>query len=220
MKSPTDIRARISRLLVRELRRRLAEAEERLPTRCHFNYRHPLDPRKMVDGEPNPKYNQILPTNQTIGLCMYGAEKPDEWPGNICEDPVDAQRCPYFQAKRTKQEVWVELRGQLQEPLWAEKNLPEVAALAWTLNERPDLEEAATHVDGDFKEPEPESPIEDPVVEVEVPVNKVKKEKPPPTPRPYVVWPREPSGPPWYVRLWRFIFGGPKDPPALPPGDS
>lgn len=155
MKSPDVIRARITRLLVRELHRRVGIASERLPVRCTHNYRHPLDPRRTVDGEPNPNYNRILPVNQTIGLCMLGAEDPSEWPGNICEDPIDAQRCPYFEVKQTKAQVWAELREQLKEPSWVEENLPEVAALAWTLNEAPDLEGAAQHVDAELA-PEPE----------------------------------------------------------------
>lgn len=140
MRTEAEVRQRVRGLLVRELDRRADEAQRRLPHLCTHNYRHPLDSRKTVEGEPNGNYNRIsngrsLPVVQTIGLCMLGSDDPQEWGGTICEDPIDAQRCPVFQASRGKDELLVEFRQQLVTPGWVEEHLPEVASLLWALDE-------------------------------------------------------------------------------------
>lgn len=138
MRSSTEIQGRIKHLLSRELDRRVAEATKRLPHKCEHNYRHPLDVRKTVDGEPNPSFNKItLPVAQTIGLCMLGSEDPETWGGTICEDPVDAQRCPYFSARESKDEILLTLRKDSQDSEWLQANLPEVYGLLWALQDRP-----------------------------------------------------------------------------------
>lgn len=134
MKPEIEVLAEVRRQLCVELEARLTAANQRLPTRCEHNYRHPLDARKLVDGEANSNYNHIatkLPViQQTIGLCMLGAETPDEWPGNICEDPVDAQRCPYFTCKTSKSEIWESLAQDLSDPVWLETHI-EIRTLLW-----------------------------------------------------------------------------------------
>jgi hypothetical protein len=134
MKTAREIKNRIRQLLVEELDRRLQEAQARLPVNCVFNHRQPLDVRKQVEGEPNPNYNRIsTTTDQTLGLCMYGSENREEWPGTICEDVLDAQRCPLFKAKVDKDQIWSQLQTDLAREGWAKRNLPEVAALMWAL---------------------------------------------------------------------------------------
>lgn len=137
MKSPTDIRARVRGLLVRELDLRIEEVTKRLPHLCQHNHRQPLDTRKTVDGEPNEDYNRTtkrgLPVVQTLGLCMLGSENPEEWGGTICEDPIDAQRCSDFKTVRSKHSIRDEMLDQLVTPGWAEDHMPEVAHLMWVL---------------------------------------------------------------------------------------
>ena len=140
MRPEAEVRDRLRALLVQELDRRVEEATKRLPHLCVYNYRHPLDDRKTVDGEPNYQYNRVTagawePVTRTMGLCMYGSESPEDWGGTICEDAVDAQRCSLFQPIRTKAEILTELEQQLKTPGWAEENLPEVAGLLWVLGE-------------------------------------------------------------------------------------
>lgn len=141
MKSESDVKKKIAEFLGVELDRRVREAGERLPFRCTHNHRQPLDARKTVGGERNPNYNRIsqvsqegvsLSVVQTIGLCML-----DE-PGKhltICEDPLDAKRCPFFCASEGKEQLLQGLTEQLQDPEWVEANMPEVHALLWVLNE-------------------------------------------------------------------------------------
>lgn len=136
MKSETEIRERLSGLLMRELHRRITEAGRRLPHRCKFNHRQPLDGRRTVDGEPNPNFNRV--TNgkalPVIGLCGYGLEDVTTWSGNICEDPIDAQRCPLFVPRQTKEAIRQEFEQQLATG-WLEENMPEVASLCWALGQ-------------------------------------------------------------------------------------
>jgi hypothetical protein len=116
-----------------------------------------LDVRKLVRGDRNPKYNRLSETDQTLGLCMlpkegglsgevldgwgrtvgdYQSPPPeDAWNGDICEDPVDAQRCPYFSQKRGRDEVLVELKRDLDDSEWVERNMPQLSTLFWVLDQ-------------------------------------------------------------------------------------
>lgn len=136
MKTQKEIEDRLRGLLCQELDRRVQEAMSRLPHRCSHNYRHPLDHRKTVEGEPNPAYNRIsdgkgLPVAQTMGLCMLDSLSKDDWKGDICEDPIDAQRCPYFNPVDTVPQVYEGLLRDLER-----RDLsPDVRALFWVLGE-------------------------------------------------------------------------------------
>jgi hypothetical protein len=134
MRSEDEVQNRIRYLLTQELERRIQEAGVRLPRRCVHNHIQPLDLRKQVDGEVNETYNRVggerLPV---IGLCMLGAEDPTEWRGAICEDPIDAQRCPYFDSGLTKEGIKEEFQTQIKDLKWLVSELPEVYGLLWAL---------------------------------------------------------------------------------------
>jgi hypothetical protein len=157
VKDDSDVQNRIRALLDEEFKLRVEASQERLPECCVYNHRQPLDSRKMVHSEENTQYNRItrgdgrgaLPVVQSIGLCMYGSETPETWPGTICEDPVDAKRCPpqAFTPKVTPEQVKTDFETQIKEPAWVKKNLPEVNALLWVL--------------GTEKLPEPPAPVEE-----------------------------------------------------------
>jgi hypothetical protein len=154
VKPDAEVQDRIRALLDEEFKLRVEASQERLPQCCIYNHRQPLDTRRMVNGQENTEYNRItrgdgrtaLPVLQTIGLCMYGSDNPQSWPGTICEDPVDAKRCPpqAFTPKVTPEVVKAEFETQIKDPDWVKKNLPEVNALLWVL--------------GDDKLPEPAPP--------------------------------------------------------------
>jgi len=134
MRSETEVQDRIRHLLTLELDRLVAKATARLPHQCIHNHRQPLDVRKEIEGEANPDYNRIERRLPVIGLCMLGAEDPTQWNGTICEDPIDAQRCPYYTDPKSNREV-VEgtFHAQLQDLRWVEANMPEVYGLLWAL---------------------------------------------------------------------------------------
>lgn len=133
MKNPDEIRDRIRGLLAQELEMRLEETQKRLPHLCTHNHRQPTDSRKQVDGLANPTYNRIDSNGSTVGLCMLGAESPEDWKGTVCEDPIDAQRCPYFNPVKSREAVSKDFLGQLQDPEWVLAEMPRVAELLWVL---------------------------------------------------------------------------------------
>ncbi len=146
MKTQADIEDRIRFLLSEELTRRVREAETRLPHLCVHNHRQPLDTRKTVEDMPNETFNRTsdqhgLPVVQTIGLCMLGSDNIEEWPGNICEEPIDAARCPYFKSTVSKAEVWQQFKVHIEDLAWVQANLPELYGLLWVLDDArsPDL---------------------------------------------------------------------------------
>ncbi len=190
----SDIQDRIRKLLDEEFQRRVEASQERLPVCCIYNYRHPIDTRKMLMGEENTEYNRItrgdnragLPVMQSVGLCMYGSEDPAKWPGTICEDPVDAMRCPpqAFTPKVTPEVVQKEFEAQIKDADWVKKNLPEVSALLWVL--------------GTEKLPEPPPPPPPP--------------EDPPLPPPSIVLT-------WWAKFCLWLAGLGKH-RLLPPGDG
>jgi len=129
------IEDRVQKLIDTERDSRLVESTRRLPHRCVYNHRQALDIRKTSLGEPNQDYNNVSRTRQTIGLCMYGSEDAETWLGNICEDPIDAQRCPLFVPQHERQVILDQFYQDLQEPLWVSSNMPELAALLWVLDQ-------------------------------------------------------------------------------------
>lgn len=142
MKTQNEIEDRIRYLLVLEIDRRVLEANQRLPHRCTHNHHQSLDTRQQVDGEPNETFNRVtdrqnLPVLQTIGLCMVGAEHPDAWQGTICEDPVDAQRCPLFTPMQTKKEIETSFWQDVSDSVWVQEHLPEMYGLFWALQRSP-----------------------------------------------------------------------------------
>lgn len=134
MKDQTDILIRARELVHAERERRIAEAQLRLPHLCTHNHRQPLDTRPTVEGEPNPSFNRISPNGTpTIGLCMLGADSPEEWLGAICEEPIDAQRCPYFDTTQSEETVLALFHQDLTNPEWVATRMPELATLFWVL---------------------------------------------------------------------------------------
>lgn len=135
MKPQSKIVGRARSLVETELFRRLQEAGQRLPRKCVHNHRHSLDSRPTVDGDPNPTYNRVnAEGGHTIGLCMLGADNPEEWSGTVCEDPIDAQRCPYFTPLQDKATVLREFASQLADSVWVSENMPLLWELLWILD--------------------------------------------------------------------------------------
>lgn len=134
MRSETEVQDRIRYLLTQEINHRVAAASARLPHLCKHNRRHPLDVRKEIAGAPNEQYNRVSGKNlPVIGLCMLGAEDATSWSGTICEDPIDAKRCPYFNSISSKASVQEEFYRQIKDLDWVGRNMPEVYGLLWAL---------------------------------------------------------------------------------------
>jgi hypothetical protein len=139
MKGESEVRARLNEVVFAEVARRIELTNEKLPHKCTHNYRHPLDARKRVNGEANEYYNRIttlgLPVLQSVGMCMLGADQPENWNGTICDEPIDAKRCPYFTPSKTKEDITKEVQEQLLDGEWVRENLPEAYGLLWVLED-------------------------------------------------------------------------------------
>jgi hypothetical protein len=138
MKSHSEIEGLIRDLICSEFNRRIDEATQRHPQLCINNYRHPLDLRKSIEGEKNEDFNRItdkvgLPVVQTIGLCLLESNESTEWGGTICEDPIDAKKCPYFTPTKDPSKILVELEEDLKNTAWVREHLPEVFTLLWVI---------------------------------------------------------------------------------------
>jgi len=133
VRSESEIQNRIRHLLSEELDRRVSQACARVPYNCIHNHRQPLDLRKEVAGEPNENYNRTSVSSPVIGLCMLNSSDPAEWGGTICEDPIDAQRCPYFDLASTRESISEEFYRQITDLDWVAENMAEVYGLLWAL---------------------------------------------------------------------------------------
>lgn len=165
MKDQTQIEERLRRLVLEALGAHMARFDVKLPTKCRHNHRQPLDHRKTVYGDSNPSYNRItsakdvsgkgLPVAQTIGLCMYGAENPDDWRGDICEDPIDAQRCNIYNPLVSKKVLYDAFVKGVRSEEWLGTHYPGILSLVWVLGQGVVIEEEPP--------PEEELPEEEPV---------------------------------------------------------
>ena len=129
MRPINEIEDRIRGLFFEELRLRGAEAEKRLPARCIYNKQNPLDSRSLHEGEPNDYHNRITTepwtaSTRTIGLCMYGSKDIETWPGNLCEDAIDAQRCPLFTPLQSKAEILAEFMSDISNVAYKSASVP------------------------------------------------------------------------------------------------
>lgn len=207
MRKEEEVRERVRELVKTELKRRLDDAHVKLPHRCVHNHRHALDTRKTILGEPNTGYNLVqdarhLPLAQTMGLCMLGAEDPEQWTGDICDEPIDAQRCPYFKPREDDLTLTTEFWKSVKDPKWVDENLPAVAALLWVcapaVQDAPEEQETTEPPNED----KPAPPVTEPANEdksAPLAVDPPNEDKP----APLVVAPKLT----WWARLVRWLVG-------------
>lgn len=105
------------------LTKRYRDKLTQCPSNCTFNYRH-----TTVDEESGKEVE--------IGLCMYGAENPEEWPGMICDDVQTAEQCPYFSCRHDKESIRKEFDEELQDDFKVAHHYKDIAALQWVLKEK------------------------------------------------------------------------------------
>jgi hypothetical protein len=133
MKTQGEVLRRIQDLLTFEWTRRCSLELAVIPDSCRHHHWHGIDVRKEINGHPNPQYNQVTASGgKQIGLCLYGSSNGD-WPGDLCEDTVDALRCKKYSAKHTPEKAYAKLIVCLKDEEWVASNLPEVQALYWVL---------------------------------------------------------------------------------------
>lgn len=120
MRDEKHVRKKLLELKQKHLRRKLHKHLQPLPENCKHNQTH-VGTNKEEDGQ------------EEVGLCMLGHENIEEWPGNICEAPEKAEKCPFFNPKRSKEELIEEFKEEMKDPEVLAYEYPDIAALQWVL---------------------------------------------------------------------------------------
>lgn len=137
MKSEAQLIDRIKVLLVAEWERRVLVRGTRTPEACRNHHWQDLNLRNTADGTPNDAYNRVAVEGGTrTGLCLYGS-RTEEWSGTLCEDAVDAQRCPHFDPLWSPGLMYADYLLDLADLEWVSSSLAEVQILSWALETLP-----------------------------------------------------------------------------------
>jgi hypothetical protein len=154
VKSESDVRKRLKKLRSVLLKRGLSETQSRRFENCVFNHRHvPTDRKRASEDGPEPQTAYPRPLrpvhrdapdtkflvvlqDDAVHLCMFGAEKPDQWPGDTCESDDIAKRCKMFRPKISAEEVTSSVSSLLEDDAYVLEHHKDIAALQWVLDER------------------------------------------------------------------------------------
>lgn len=114
MKDEKEIREKLKEVKHHYFVREYKDKMSCRPKSCIHNYRHEED-------------------GAEVGLCMLGAENPEEWPGNVCDDIETAQKCPFFEQKHDPEDLEKEFFEKLENGKILAEEYKDIAALKWTL---------------------------------------------------------------------------------------
>jgi len=131
MQNEGKVKQKIKDAKFRYMKRELRDKLKVCPRNCVHNERHTFTTYEYgEDGEPT------VAVENEIGLCMYGADNPEEWPGKICDDVKTAQECPLFQGKYDKEDVKEAFHEKLEDDVYVAENFKDIAALQWVVGEQ------------------------------------------------------------------------------------
>ena len=122
MKSNEKVEKKLKQVKKNYLSREYRDKLHRCPENCEYNYRH-----KTVNEDGR---------EEEIGLCMLGADNPEEWQGLICDDEETAKQCPYFECKHNKESIKKEFEESLNDEVIVANNYKDIAALNWVLDKK------------------------------------------------------------------------------------
>lgn len=130
MKSKGKVRQKIKDAKFKYLKRELRDKLKACPQNCQYNERHRLTTYKR-----DPVTNEMRSHETEIGLCMYGADNPEEWPGKICDEEKTAQECGLFLGRYDKEQVKEAFNAKLEDPQVVAHEYKDIAALQWVVEE-------------------------------------------------------------------------------------
>lgn len=143
MKSQDEIERRLRTLRVRYTKKHIAASQERLPQNCIYNLEQAPNGHytksKSADVDIAPRHSitlVVIQPESPIRLCMYGADDPSKWPGNICDKAETARCCSWFSAKVSKEVAKTEFLNRLADDEYVYENHPDIAALQWATDGR------------------------------------------------------------------------------------
>lgn len=122
MRKKSQIKKKLRDAKQKYLTKRYREKLSQCPKNCVYNYRHKTEDENGEEVQ--------------IGLCMYGSDNPEEWPGMICDDVETAEQCPYFTCKNDKESIRVDFEEELQDDVVVAHHYKDIAALQWVLGEK------------------------------------------------------------------------------------
>ncbi len=145
MKSESVVRKRAERLRDRYLRRYVALSQERRHENCVHNREYL--PRKLpysqsdlsteLDLAPRKVMTLlVIQEERPVRVCMYGAERPAEWSGDICDDDSISPTCKFFVPLKTVSEATDEFMSLLADDKYVYDSFRDLAALQWVLGDR------------------------------------------------------------------------------------
>lgn len=117
MRTKAEIQKRLERLRYNHLKRHLRDHLSRRPENCAHNGHHALGDGKWAH------------------LCMLGAEDPEAWPGNICDEEEVARTCAFFTCRHDKEALKREFWQDARDPALLEGPYRDVGLLMWVLDE-------------------------------------------------------------------------------------
>lgn len=143
MKSKADISKKLRNLRVRYANQYVKASQ----ARCHLNCIHNKEhvPRGKIVADPEVEYERaprrsvtlvVLKDQGPVRLCMYGAEDPASWKGDLCESDDISAACPWFRPLVNEDDAKSEFQGLLLDDQYVYDKYRDIATLQWVLDER------------------------------------------------------------------------------------
>ena len=141
MKSQGAISKRTRKLRLRYAKKHIRASQ----ARCYGNCRHNLEHAPSAEGR-NPDVVElalaprevtttlILRDDRVVHICMYGAEDPANWLGDVCDSDDVADRCKWFVPRKSAKDAHEEFMELLADEEWVYENHRDLAALQWALD--------------------------------------------------------------------------------------
>lgn len=145
MKPESVVRKRAERLRDRYLRRYVVLSQERRHDNCVFNKEVAVrnlpysqsDLSTELDLAPRKVTTLlVIQEDRPVRICMYGADNPAKWSGDVCDDESIAPTCRFFIPLRSAQEATDDFMSLLADDKYVFDNLRDLAALQWALGDR------------------------------------------------------------------------------------
>ena len=147
MKPKETVERRLRTLRIRYAKKFILASQKRLHTNCVYNIEHSQTNwwsnkrvSESVEMDIAPHHSVTLlviqPEQLSPRLCMYGAEDPAHWPGDICDSDDMSKRCKWFKPRYTVEQAKQKFFELLQDDKYVYDNFQDVASLQWVLEDR------------------------------------------------------------------------------------
>lgn len=122
MKSRSQVIKKLRDVKYRYLHKKFKNQLKVSHRNCIHNYTHVGKDTEDMDTE--------------VGLCLLGSSNPEEWKGTICDEDVQAQSCPFFKNKFSKDVMLRSFYEELEDETVVSAEYKDIAALQWVIGER------------------------------------------------------------------------------------